>query len=111
MSFYKNTSAHFSQESRKYCQFCFRGGLEEAGKDFGEFEENLEMKEATEMNPRPLKEKVEVGVTTIVIIAIVTINITVIIINSITLFRWRRASWSGEGLPTRTPSPSRNFTR
>ena len=111
MSFYMNISAHFSQEPHKHCYFCFRVAGEEAGKDFGEFEENLEMKEATEMNPRPLKEKVEVGVTTIIIIAIITINITVIIINSITLFRWRRASWSGGGLPTLTPSPSRNFTR
>ena len=126
MSFYMNISAHFSQESRKYCYFCFRAVREEAGEDFGEFEENLEMKEATEMNPRPLKEKVEVGVATIIIIAIIfttTITITVIIminaiitititiINYITFFRWRRASWRGGGLPTRTPSPSRNFTR
>ena len=124
MSFYMNISAHFSQESRKYCHFCFRRVREEAGEDFGEFEENLEMKEATEMNPRPLKEKVEVGVTTIttitiittittIIIAIIMINaiITITIINYITFFRWRRASWRGGGLPTRTPSPSRNFTR
>ena len=132
MSFYMNISAHFSQESPKYCHFCFRGGREETGEDFGEFEENLEMKEAAEMNPRPLKEKVEVGVTAIIIsttitivtiittittiiIAIIMINaiktITITIINYNTFFRWRRASWSGGGLPTRTPSPSRNFTR
>ena len=121
-----NISAHFSQESRKYCQFCFRVGREEAGEDFGEFEENLEMKEAAEMNPRPLKEKVEVGVTTIttitiittittIIIAIIMINaiitITITIVNYITFFRWRRASWRGGGLPTLTLSPSRSFTR
>ena len=133
MSFYMNISAHFSQESRKYCYFCFRVGREEAGEDFGEFEENLEMKEATEMNPRPLKEKVEVRVATvttitiittittiimatIIIIAIIIINISIInYIDSrcdmITFFRWRRASWSGGGLPTLTLSPLRSFTR
>ena len=132
MSFYMNISAHFSQEPRKYCQFCFRGVREEAGEDFGEFEENLEMKEAAEMNPRPLKEKVEVGVTAIIIITTITtvtiittittiiiatiminaiITITITIINYNTFFRWRRASWRGGGLPTLTLSPSRSFTR
>ena len=124
MSLYMNISAHFSQEPHKYCYCCFRVGREEAGEDFGEFEGNLEMKEAAEMNPRPLKEKVEVRVATIttitiittittIIIAIIMINaiITITIINYITLFRWRRASWRGGGLPTLTLSPSRSFTR